>query len=452
MLVWTWLPPWAQSVARVGYFLATPVLFVLGVTWDAFTLGRIDYWLDNLIYAAYLLGLGVVLVLDHRAARGRLPALLVRARPITRLGVHFLLGGLLSAYVIYYFQSAATWLATLWLVGIGGLLVANEFFARLIGTAGLRLALYLLCCFSFLLFWIPVATGLMGRGVSLLAGGGALVGTTLVLLLMEWSPRGTVAVVGRAWGGVVEVGERLGQPAPRRIDEAARALVEEARRRWRGFFPVRESAEEEVEAHDEAVDPRLDRLRRDPVARAIWQLAPTVRYGSYAASWGGLLLVLLVLDLAGAIPPVPLSTLSMGVYREVRMSGESATLRYERPPWWRPFDTDDRRFRLRTSDRACVFAPVYAPRRISPRLYHRWEFWSEEDRGWVWTRDQGTWVQATGGRQKGSMHFTCKRNGLRPGLWRVSVETEDARVLGRLRFQMVEGAEEPPELLERAWP
>lgn len=447
--VWTGLPPWAQAAARWLYLLATVVVFIAGITWDAFTLGRIDYWLDNLIYAAYLLGLGAAIVLDHRAVHNKLPRPLRKARPLTRLAVHFFLGGLLSAYAIYYLQSAATWLSTLWLVAIGLLLLANEFLSRLIGTAGLRLALYLLCSFSFFLFWIPVATGWMGRGVGVLAGMGALVMTASALLLMEWSPRGTAVALGRAWGGLIGVSDRIGQPLPRRLDLILRQIREEATARWRGLWPRAEPQPQEGPGEP---DPVRDRLRRDPVARVFWQLAPAVRYSSYAASWGGLLLLLLTLDLVGVIPPVPLSTLHMGVYREVRLRGQEATLSHERPPWWRPFDRDDRRFRLRANDRVCVFAPVYAPRRISPRLYHRWEFWDDEKRAWVWTGDTGTWVQATGGRERGSMHFTCKRRSLRPAPWRVSVETEDGRVIGRLRFVMSQGPQEPPDLIERSWP
>jgi len=444
------LPPWARSGLRLGQAVSGPVLFIGGIGWDALTLGRIDAWLDNLILAAYLAGLGLALVWEHRAAHGRLPTLLTRWRWLARLAVHFLLGGLLSAYAIYYIQSASTWISTSWLLLIAVLLLVNEFLRDWIGTTGLRLALYLLCAFSFLLFWIPVATGWLERGVSLLAGVGAIALTATVLALMEWSPRASFEVATRTWGGLIEIGERVGQPLPSRVDRAVRAVRDDLIRRVQGRDPALVVGG--LADPTDPTDPEVRRLRRDPVARAMWQLRPAVRYSSYALSWGGLLLLLLVFDVVGAIPPVPLSTLHLGIYRDVRIRDGVATLAYEAPPWWRPFARDDGRFRLRAQDRVCAFAPVYAPRRTAPRLYHRWEYWDSEERKWVWTKDTGTWVQAAGGKENGSMHFTCKRRSLRPGLWRVSVELPDGRVVGRRRFSMLQGPETAPELLERTWP
>lgn len=443
------LPPWARAGLRAAWIGSGPVLFVAGIGWDALTLGRIDAWLDNLILGAYLLGLGAVIVWEQRALRGAFPRLLVRTYPVARMAVHFLMGGLLSAYAVYYFQSAATWISTLWLVGIALLLVVNEFVGRLVGTLPLRLALYLLAAFSFLLFWIPVATGWLARGVTVLAAVGALVATAGVLALVDWSPSKSVAVAGRAWRGVIQLGDRIGQPVPRRIDESARALWSDlitVGRRMRGLPATPEPRPVEP------TDPAISRLRRDPIARMMWQVRPTLRYGSYAVTWGTILVTLLVLDLVGVIPPVPLSTLHLGIYREVEVGGGAAVLRYESPAWWRPFASDDGRFRLRQGDRACAFAPVYAPRLMAPRLYHRWEFYDAERREWVWTGDRSTWVQASGGLENGSLHYTCKRNGLRVAPWRVSVETPDGRVLGRRRFVMVQGPDDPPQLVEGTWP
>ena len=435
------LPPRARAAVRVASAASGPVLFVGGVAWDALTLGRIDAWLDNLILGSYLVGLGVALVWEHRAARGRLPGPIARLGWLARLAVHFLLGGLLSAYVVYYSQSAATAVTWLWLAAIVALMVVNEFLQEWLGTTFLRLVLYLLCAFSFLLFWLPVATGVLDRGMTLVAAVGAVTATGLVLAAMDWRPGHTAAVAARGWRAVVVRADAAGQPLPGRIDGAVRALVE----RVRGPRP-------EPSAPADPTDPKISRLRRDPVARLLWQLRPAARYSGYAASWGGGLLVVLTLDLAGVIPPVPLSTLTMGVYRDVRLSGGRATLVYERPRWWAPWRIEERPFRLRPVDRVCVFAPVYAPRGTAPRLYHRWERWDPEEGAWVWTRDRGTWVAATGGREHGSMHYTCKRNNLAPGLWRVSVELPDRRVVGRKRFTLVEGPPEPPDLVERTWP
>jgi hypothetical protein len=42
-------------------------------------------------------------------------------------------------------------------------------------------------------------------------------------------------------------------------------------------------------------------------------------------------------------------------------------------------------------------------------------------------------ISITGGREKGYRWYTTKRR-VQPGEWRVNVETEDGRVLGRITF------------------
>lgn len=383
--IWEWLPEPFRSAVRIGQIALGPVLFAGGFAWDALTLDRIDRWLDNALLGAYLVLLGVAAVLDHRAQDERLPAWMMRWPWLYGLAVHFFFGGLFSAYVVYYLKSATFGRTLGFLAFLAGLLVANEFLQRWVKGSWIRLQLYLVCAFSFLMFWIPVATGLLGRVVWVLAAAGAFVATAAVFIAMDAGP------------------DRLTATA-------------------------------------------VDRIKRDPVARLKWQFKPTVRYGSAALSWAGTLGVLLILDLAGMIPPVPISVLHTGIYREVKPAAGQVTLSYERVPWWRFWKHDDSRWRLRDGDRVCIFAPVFAPTGVHPRLYHRWERWDPDQRTWQWTKDRGTWIQATGGRDTGSPHFTCKRNGLRPGPWRVTIETEDQRVVAWHAFDLV--AADPDDELE----
>jgi len=87
--------------------------FFAGVTYDSFTLTRIDRLLDNLILLLYLAVLGVLVVLTGRFQLGLVPpppaitswnalSLVHRAQPHLAKGLQFLLGGLFSAYAIFY--------------------------------------------------------------------------------------------------------------------------------------------------------------------------------------------------------------------------------------------------------------------------------------------------------------------------------------------------------------
>lgn len=435
--LWEPLPGPVKATARAVQIALGPVLFLCGFTWDALMLSRIDALLDNLMLASYLLFLGLFITLDQRAEDGRLPDLLVRGQWIYRLAVHFFFGGLLSAYVVYYLRSATFGRTALFLGLLAGLLLANEFLQRWFHGPGIRLALYLFCTFSFLLFWIPVTTGLLGKGVWALAAIGAFVATAVVKAAIEISPGSLPGTMRRLAADVRRVAGRGGEggeeePGPEH-DGASGG----------------DASEVEVEVE---ISPALDRIRRDPVARVRWLLTPAASWTASGASWAGLLGVLLLLELAGAIPPVPISVLHTGMYHDVSFEGGQVVLTYEAPPWWRFWATDDSRWRLRKGDRVCFFAPVFSPGGLHPRLYHRWERWDPESGTWEWTKDKGTWIRAKGGREHGSPHYTCKRYSHRVGPWRVSVETEDGRVVGTHRFDMVGGEHPEVVLRERRWP
>lgn len=441
-LVWNLLPGPLQAVVRLLAVLWGPVAFAGGFAWDAVTLDRIDRWSDNAILGAYLVALGGALILDERAARKQLPALLVRWRWIWRFGVQFLFGGLLSAYVVYYLQSATTWRTLLFLAVLAGLLLANEFLQRVLSSAILRELLYLLCAFSFLLFFIPVATGVLDRAVWFLAAAGAVGLTAAVRLLSDWRPRQT-------WDAVRTLADQVREALPG--EEPATVAAEEP-----DIEPVFEQDLELPETPPEPPPPawllRVPRSLRPRVRRIAWQVGPALRYAGHGLAWSGVMLLLLVADALNMIPPVPISVLDTRVAHDVTHTAKGAVLTYEATPWWGPWSRDDSTFRLRESDRVCFFAPVYTPLGTSPRLYHRWEFWDAEAGEWRWTGDRGTWVQATGGKDQGSVHHTCKRNGLRPGPWRVTVETEDGRVVGWHGFELVQGPETEPDLVTRTWP
>ncbi|MEQ1503421.1 MAG: DUF2914 domain-containing protein [Myxococcota bacterium] len=141
--------------------MARSVLFLgLGSAWDAATLTRIDRWSDQALLAAYQLGLVALTVVQLRHAHGRpVPRLAARRPEWVHLASQFLLGGLLSAFTVYYVRGAASARAAVFGGLLAALLVANELVERPLQVAEARLALLAFAVFNGLLFVLPILTG-----------------------------------------------------------------------------------------------------------------------------------------------------------------------------------------------------------------------------------------------------------------------------------------------------
>lgn len=169
--------------ARLQSVLAKPfmpaVFFLWGVTYDTLTLTRIDRLQDNLLLLLYLLVLGVLIVLTGRLGiepapdRGQLTALspfmrwVLTARPYYPQAVQFLLGGLFSAYAIFYSRSATLTSTAVFFALLIVLLVGNEFLRDRLSNLRLLVSLYAVVCFAFFTFFLPVMTGRMHAAVFL---------------------------------------------------------------------------------------------------------------------------------------------------------------------------------------------------------------------------------------------------------------------------------------------
>jgi len=159
--------------------------FFAGFIWDNLTVNRIDAWSDNAILLCYILlltGLIILLQIDrHRSLEHRL---LNRYRHWLPLAIQFLFGGLLSTYVVFYFQSASFGKTLIFVFLLTAMLVANEFLARRLTNLYLLLSLYFFVTFSFFIFFIPVLTNLMNLFTFILGGiiGLALPGAIIFFL------------------------------------------------------------------------------------------------------------------------------------------------------------------------------------------------------------------------------------------------------------------------------
>ncbi len=194
------LPSWVPARLGPAYRRVAPYLgalaFIAGFTWDTLTLTRVDRLLDNFILLAYLVGLGVTLVLHHRTGvfRAAWPRLAPR-RELLDFAARWFFGGLYSAYVVLYFKSASTWPTLLFVVLLAAFMLVHEL--RPAERARMRVAFFCLCTFSFLLFFIPVITGYLGAVVFPAAGALALVAAVTLGWAMERGARAGPAILRR---------------------------------------------------------------------------------------------------------------------------------------------------------------------------------------------------------------------------------------------------------------
>lgn len=333
--------------------------FLAGVTYDSLTLTRIDRLLDNLILLLYLTVLAVLVILTGRFQLGLIPftsdhsswsalSLLHRAQPHLAKGLQFLLGGLFSAYVIFYSQSASFSTTAIFLGIIVAFLIANEFLQTRYSSLKMLVSLFALVTLSFITFFLPVLTGWMNSVVFV---AGALI-----------------------TGGIV----------------------------W-----------------------KIVQLTLQGLPNVSLRTVFTISFPAF-----GLVMLCIVLYFLNWIPPIPLSLKFGGIYHQIEKHDDEYLLTYEQGPWYAMWK--------QSNDRVGVDAPVYcfssvfAPVTLQTTIYHHWQWRPFDEPASFITTDRIP-LTMTGGRENGYRLYTTKQR-VQPGEWRVDVETEDGRILGRMTF------------------
>jgi hypothetical protein len=151
----------------------------------------------------------------------------------------------------------------------------------------------------------------------------------------------------------------------------------------------------------------------------------------HAGIWGGTLAVLLVSTWLNLIPPVPLSLQHGGIYRHVARTDQGYELTAQ--PHWGVTRRDEKVFEYRGYDRVFCFSAIFAPKGLKTEVTHVWL--KKVDGKWV-EQDRLSFTMK-GGRASGYRGWTAKRN-VAPGKWKVRLENERGRVIGVVRFRLVE--------------
>ncbi len=144
-----------------------------------------------------------------------------------------------------------------------------------------------------------------------------------------------------------------------------------------------------------------------------------------------------ILYFTGVIPPIPLSLKELDVVHQVVPVNNTYRVTSEDQPWWRslPFMMKE----LRPGSSLSCFARVYAPTRLTTKIYHRWEY---KDAKGAWVERARVEYPILGSNQAGYRGYTTINN-VPSGVWRCSVETARGQVLGRQTVKVIAGEKAP---------
>jgi hypothetical protein len=149
-----------------------PVLFFIGgFIWDSLTLGRIDGWYSNTILFTYLICLTICLYIYNLVDDNRWKGTFIEPyQQYAPLAIQFFLGGLSSAYVIFFFQSVTITRAMVFFVILVILLLSNELLRDRLSNKYLQFGAYYFVTFTFFTFFTPILFGVMNTLLFVISG------------------------------------------------------------------------------------------------------------------------------------------------------------------------------------------------------------------------------------------------------------------------------------------
>lgn len=150
-----------------------------------------------------------------------------------------------------------------------------------------------------------------------------------------------------------------------------------------------------------------------------------------------------ILYVFNLIPPVPLVMKDGGVYHSISWQDGGYAAFGEARPWW-GFFTPYSIYHHSSGDPVYVVTAVYAPAALNTTIVHNWQYYNDEESKWQSVTKIP--VAIVGGREGGYRSYSVKQNMV-AGLWRVDMETAENRVIGRIKFKIVQD-DTVPDLVE----
>lgn len=183
-----------------------PVIFFIGgFIWDSLTLGWIDGWYSNTILLTYLICLTISLYIFNLADDGRWDhTFLEPYAKYAPLAIQFFLGGLSSAYVIFFFQSVTLTKTIVFFLILILLLLSNELLKHRISNKYLQFGAYFFVNFTFFTFFLPIVFEAMNTFLFIVSGIISLASTLfLISYIYKQSPSTRKEITGWKIGTLI---------------------------------------------------------------------------------------------------------------------------------------------------------------------------------------------------------------------------------------------------------
>jgi len=184
------------------------------------------------------------------------------------------------------------------------------------------------------------------------------------------------------------------------------------------------------------------------VTQVLFKIVPNfmaVNVGRIIIAIGAVYIGFNVLYFTSLIPPIPLSLTQLEVAQSVEpfsnsVQQKSYRVSYEVQPWYRkvPFTQP---VIHPTGETIACFARVYAPTKLSTKIFHHWEY---KDINGSWQEYSRIGYEIVGSNKNGYGGYT-RISAFFPGVWRCGVETARGQVLGRQIF-IIDEINEPKEI------
>jgi len=342
---------------REQHHVAFEILFFFaGFLFDVGLLHRIDSTPLLIHQGTYLVLTALLIFADHKIAyqKEEPKGILGKLASYRLWLMHFFLGTLLNAFLVFYFRASSGFFAMVFIVALSGVIVLNELPRFRKQGPVVRVALLSFSITSYLAYLLPVLWGERSAFQYFVA---VFLGSLFTF-------------------GLWKLFQRL-------VDDS----------QWT--------------------------FRRAVIPGLVVQV------------------VLVLMYLSNAIPPVPLSLKHIGLYHDViadKSSGKiQYTLSYEpaaKVAFWR---TQSKTFHAVLGEKAWAFVRVFAPTKFQDTVSFAWEY-EDDSKGWMdWGKPFST--KLSGGNEEGfrTFAFTTIRH---PGKYRVHVLTADGREIGRDTFEV----------------
>jgi hypothetical protein len=154
---------------------------------------------------------------------------------------------------------------------------------------------------------------------------------------------------------------------------------------------------------------------------------------------------LLVLYLLGVIPPLPVAVQFADIYHKVeRVSpGVYHLSTVDDSVWFKPWTWFGPDFLMQPGDKPYYFFRIFAPKGFAPyKVRVRW-YYDHPDKGWT-TYGNGFMANVSSNGTDGGYRYYATTSNLKPGDWRVLLETEDGHEIHRINFSVGPDARTEP--------